>query len=133
MSSSAELHCVDPEIVFKFWPFAKRFIFSASEHTGRTDPYETEYQVLVGNHLLWIVVWDSEIKAAATTHLSDGICTFTACGGKEMKQWISFFPRFAKYAKDEGCILHISGRKGWQRALRRAGFSADTTIFDEVP
>ena len=129
MLSSVELYCIDPEIVFKFWRFARPFIFAASARTGLTDPEETEYGVLVGDHLLWIV-WDGEIKAAATTHLSDNVCTFTACGGKDMSQWIRFFPRFEKYASDEGCVLRIAGRKGWQRALRRAGFSAETTIFE---
>lgn len=132
MPSSAEIHCVDPEIVFKFWPYAKRFVFSASERTGLTDPEETEYGVLIGDQLLWII-WDgTKIKAAATTHLCEGVCTVTTCGGEDMKQWLPLFSRIVRYAEDEGCIIRIPGRKGWKRALQRSGLPVDTMIFEGV-
>jgi hypothetical protein len=126
---SVDLLCVDPEHVFKIWPFVKQMVFAASDRTGQTDPYETEYQVLAGNHLLWIV-WDGQIRAAATTHLSNNVCTFSSCGGNGMKTWLHFFPRLEAYARGEGSVLRICGRKGWQRALRQAGYLAETTIFE---
>jgi len=125
-----ELICVDPEQISKFWPYVKSFIFSGPQRTGLSDPEYTEWEILRGDQLLWII-WDGkEIKAAASTRLSNGVCLMTACGGKDMKEWVKFFPQIDQYAKDEGCRLRISGRRGWERVLRPFGYRVKYVILE---
>jgi len=92
---------------------------------------QIERSVLAGDQLLWIIWSGEKIKAAATTHLSNGVCTVTACSGEEMNEWISDFARIQDYAKNEGCTVRIQGRNGWKRALKSAGICVDSIAFDE--
>jgi len=124
------LICVDPEQIHKIWHHTKPLVFSAGLRTGLSNPEDTEFEILRGEQLLWIV-WDgSEIVAAASTRLSNGICTFTSCGGKNMRQWVKFFPQIEEFAEREGCRLRISGRKGWERILKRFGYRAKYVILE---
>jgi hypothetical protein len=92
---------------------------------------QIERSVLAGDQLLWII-WDGkQISAAATTHLSDGVCTITTCSGKDMKDWLPAFSRIQQYAKDESCSVRIQGREGWKRALKRSGISVESILFVE--
>ena len=78
------------------------------------------------------MIWDGiKIKAVATTHLSEGVCTITACSGSEMNEWLPFFSQIQKYATDEGCTVRIQGREGWKRALRLAGICVESIVFVE--
>jgi hypothetical protein len=130
MPLSVELVCVDPEQVFKFWQYVKPFIFSAGERTGLSNPEETEFEILRGDQLLWIVWNGKSIEAAGSTRLSNGICTITALGGKNMKRWVHLFPRIEQYAENEGCRLRISGRRGWERVLKPLGYRAKYVILE---
>lgn len=129
MPSSADGFCVDPKRVREFWPYAGPLIRAATRRLSLFE--QIERSVLVGDQFLW-VAWDgNQIKAAATTHLSDGVCTITACGGNGMKTWLPAFGLIQKYAKDERCSVRIPGRKGWKRALKRSGVDVDSIIFVE--
>jgi hypothetical protein len=124
------LICVDPDQIHKVWSHVKPLIFSAGQRTGLSNPEDTEFELLRGEQLLWIV-WNGEsIEAAASTRLANGVCSFTACGGKNMKRWVEFFPQIEKYAVAEGCRLRISGRKGWERVLKRFGYRAKYVILE---
>lgn len=92
---------------------------------------QIERSVLDGDQLLWII-WDGkQIRATATTHLSEGVCTVTSCSGEGMKEWLSTFSQIQKYARDEGCTVRIPGRSGWKRALEQAGIDVSSIIFVE--
>lgn len=123
MSTSVELVCVDPKEIRKVWPHVAHLLRAAIERTGLSDWQEVEDGVLDGDTLLWFA-WDgSKIIAAATTSLGKAnerlVCTLTACGGENMKQWFPLLGRIEAYAKDEGCdCVRIFGRKGWLRALK---------------
>lgn len=114
---SAELVCVDPKRVHEFWPYAREFILSAIKRTDLSDPQDIEYDILNGDQLLWLAI-NAKIKAAASTHLANNVCTITACGGEDMNEWLPLFAQIEQYAKNEGCkSVRIYGRKGWQRVL----------------
>lgn len=92
-------------------------IRAAIERTGLSDFADVEKQVLAGDQLLWLAISD-HIEAAATTHLSRGVCTLVACSGHQMERWMPLLARIESYAKAEGCKMRIYGRVGWQRVLK---------------
>lgn len=117
MPFSADLLCVDPADVEKTWPLARGLIRSAIERTGLSEFGDIEKAVLAGDQLLWLAISD-RIEAAATTHLSPGVCTIVACSGHHRERWLPLKSRIEKYARDEGCkSVRIYGRKGWERVL----------------
>lgn len=123
ISTSAELICVDPKEIRKVWPYVAHLLRAAILRTGLSDWQEIEDSVLDGDALLWFA-WDGhKIIAAASTSLSKPngrlICTLTACGGENMKQWFPLLEKIEAYARDEGCdCVRVYGRKGWLRALK---------------
>jgi len=126
---SCDLVCVNPADVQKVWPLARDFIRTAIEQTDLSDFPEIETAVLSGDQLLWLAISD-HVEAAATTHLSRGVCTLTACGGRQMERWLPLFDRIEKYAKDEGCKMRIYGRPGWQRVL--SGYHVEHVVLEKI-
>jgi hypothetical protein len=125
---SAKLICVDPKRVHEFWPYAKNLILSAILRTGLSQPTDIERDILNGHQLLWLA-WDGAIKAAASTHLANNVCTVTACGGSNLNEWLPLFAQIEQYAKNEGCrCVRIYGRKGWLRVLK--GYEARHVIIE---
>lgn len=117
MPSSVDLLCVDPKDVHQIWPQTRDLIRAAIERTNLSDFADIENDVLKGDQLLWLAI-SNHVEAAATTHLSRGVCTLTACSGHQRERWLPLFARIEKYAKDEGCsAMRIYGRKGWERVL----------------
>ncbi len=118
MLSAVELVCVPPDRIDEFWPLAKLRIQAAIETTGLSKFEDIEQQVLTGNQLLWLA-WSGEIEAAATTHLSDNVCTIVACAGHYRERWIPLLGEIEAYARNEGCrAMRLYGRRGWERALK---------------
>lgn len=123
------LVCVDPARVGEFWPFAAPMIRAAIERTNLSAFEDIEREVLGGEQLLWLA-WSDRIEAAATTHLSHGICTLTACSGHHRQRWLPLFETIEKYAKDEGCsAMRIFGRRGWERVLD--GYRVEHVILEK--
>jgi hypothetical protein len=131
---SAELLCVDPKQVGHFWPHVEPLLRPAIEDVGLNNFEDIEESILIGCGLVWIA-WDGEkICAAASTTLqrigSDIICVLTACGGKDMQQWLPLIAGIEKYARAEGCkALRIFGREGWLRALD--GYQKRAIVIDK--
>jgi hypothetical protein len=123
------LICVNPADVQKSWPLARDLIRAAIERTDLSDFEDIEKDVLAGDQLLWLAVSD-HIEAAATTHLSRGVCTITACSGHQRERWLPLLARIEKYAKAEGCKMRIYGRPGWQRVLE--GYKVEHVILEKV-
>jgi len=106
-------------------------ILSAIRRTDLSDPQDIEYDILCGDQLLWLAYDGKAIKAAAASHLTDKVCTITACGGEDMKVWLPLFAQIEKYAKDEGCrCVRIYGRKGWLRVLE--GYETKHVIMERA-
>ena len=129
MPSSVDLICVPPNEVEKIWEYAGGMIRAAIERTDLSDFADIEKDVLAGDQLLWLAISD-HIEAAATTHLSRGVCTLTACSGHHRERWLPLFARIEKYAKDEGCsTMRIYGRKGWERVLD--GYHVEHVVLEK--
>lgn len=112
-----KLICVAPDRVFDFWRYARPLIKAALDRTKLSNIEDIETEVLDGKQLLWLA-WSDHIEAAATTQLSAGVCTLTACAGHQRERWIPLFEQIEKYARDECCsTMRIFGRKGWERVL----------------
>jgi hypothetical protein len=117
-----DLICVDPKRINEIWPHVVGLIHDAVRRTNLNHTRDIERDVLHGNGLLWLACEGSTIKAAMTTALittdRDKVCILTACGGKDMADWLPLHAKIEAYAKAEGCSrLRIYGRKGWARAL----------------
>ena len=126
---SVDLLCVNPADIQKTWPLARDLIRAAIERTGLSDFADIEKDVLAGDQLLWLAISD-RVEAAATTHLSRGVCTLTACSGHQMERWLPLFSTIEKYAKDEGCKMRIYGRPGWQRVL--TGYHVEHVVLEKT-
>lgn len=126
---SVDLACVNPADVAKIWPLAKDLIRAAIKRTELSDFADIEIEVLAGSQLLWLAISD-HVEAAATTHLSRGVCTVTACSGHQMERWLPLFARIEKYAKDEGCKMRIYGRPGWQKVLD--GYHVEHVVLEKT-
>jgi hypothetical protein len=125
-----ELVCIDPAKIVGIWPHARGLIKAAIDATNLSDFADLENDVLNGDQLLWLA-WSGRIEAAATTHLSRGVCTLTACAGHGRERWLPLFARIEKYAKDEGCkAVRIFGRKGWLRVLD--GYHVEHVILEKA-
>jgi hypothetical protein len=128
--ASPDLICVDPKRIAEFWPHARQLIKTAIEKTGLSDFRDIEYDILSGDQLLWLA-WSGTIEAAATTQLSRGVCTLTACAGHHRERWLPLFERIEAYAKNEGCsCVRIFGRRGWERVLN--GYRVEHVILEKA-
>lgn len=117
-ASSVDLVCVDPKNVDQIWPQARTLIKTAIERTGLSEFADIEAQVLSGDQLLWLAISD-HIEAAATTHLSNNVCTIVACSGHNRERWLPLLAQIERYARNEGAsCTRLYGRPGWQRVLK---------------
>lgn len=124
-----ELVCIAPDHIFDFWPHARPIIKAAIDRTELSSFDDLEQQVLEGDQLLWLA-WSDHIEAAATTHLSNNVCTLTACSGYNRNRWLPLFAEIEKYAKAEGCKkMRLFGRKGWERVLD--GYRVEHVILEK--
>lgn len=127
---SVDLLCVNPADTGKVWPLARDLIKAAIERTDLSDFADIEKDVLAGDQLLWLAISD-RVEAAATTHLSRGVCTLTACSGHQRERWLPLFVTIEKYAKAEGCkAMRIYGRPGWERVLD--GYRREYVILEKA-
>ncbi len=125
-----DLLCADPKEIPAIWPYASGLIRSALEQTDLSSFEETEKQILSGDQLLWLAISD-HIEAAATTHLSNNVCTIVACSGHNRERWLPLFSRIETYAKNEGCrCIRIFGRRGWERVL--TGYRVEHVVLEKV-
>lgn len=105
-------------------------IRAAIERTDLSEFAGIEKQVLAGDQLLWLAISD-HIEAAATTHLSNNVCTIVACSGHQRERWLPLFRQIENYAKAEGCrCIRIYGRKGWERVLD--GYRVEHVILEKA-
>ena len=133
MASEAEIFCIDPARVSKFWPYAKDLIRRALDRTKLGDFDVFEADILAGRQLLWLIMGNG-LEAAVTTRLSmiggAPIVTITACSGYESSRWLALHEKIERYARDQGAkALRIIGRKGWERVLD--GYRAQHVILEK--
>jgi hypothetical protein len=124
MPCTVELVCVDPSRINEIWPHVRPLLKAAIDRTGLSLFGDLERDVRSGHALVWLA-WNAEtktIEAAVATALQPTeaglVCLVMACGGSDMKRWLSLLKPIEQYARAEGCKRsRIVGRKGWLRAL----------------
>lgn len=122
-SALAELVCVHPNEVEKYWPKVSHWIKAAMERgdLGRFDIVEAD--VKSAGAILWVAYVANELAAAAVTQIDhtekSKVCTILACGGGGSKDWLGVLPSIEHYARNNGCdLVRFMGRKGWARMLK---------------
>lgn len=135
-NSTLEFSAVPPIALDIVWPAASELLAPAVEVSkGRYSLHEMWRELnecLLG---LWVVLDGSEPVAAITTRVVDyPECRALAMdwiGGSRMEEWLPMAQaRLGEYALDQGCTqLEGYGRKGWERSLRKLGWSPDLTIY----
>lgn len=133
--SSAELLCVAPADIEKWWPHVDGLLRKAIERTGLSDFEDITSALFTGAHLLWIARIGDGIAAVATTQLvkssTGNACIIVACSGENSGEWLHLISGLENYAKDEGCsVMRIYGRKGWMRALD--GYKANYVVLEKA-
>ena len=134
MPSRAELVCVDPARVHEIWPRVSPLLKAACYRTQLNAFADIEADILSGRSLLWLAWNGRTVESAAATVLINSeigkVCIITACGGSDMKRWLSLIGEIEAYAKREGCKrVRIYGRKGWLHVLD--GYEEKHIIMDK--
>ena len=110
--------------------FEIALIKAAIDRTDLSSFDNLESDVLEGRQLLWLA-WSDRIEAAATTRLSPGVCTLTACSGENRDRWLPLFRQIEDYARAEGAMkMRLFGRKGWQRVLD--GYHVEHVVLEKA-
>lgn len=105
------------------WPHVHHFLRQGREATGHQfDELGTLIDISKGCLGLWVVLRDNDAVMAMTTRLIRGteglLCYIVAIGGSDMPKWLSLWPQFAEYLKQQGCVsVRLEGRVGWEHVL----------------
>jgi hypothetical protein len=131
--ASAEIVCVHPSEVEKYWPTVSPWIKRAMERgdLGRFDVVEAD--VKSQHAILWVAYVNRELAAAAVTQIDkterSTVCTVQACGGSGVNNWIQLLEVIETYAHNHGCdCVRFMGRKGWSRLLKQ--YRTDKVIME---
>jgi hypothetical protein len=111
------------------WPLVAERLRAAYLKTDLGHTADLERDVLQGHADLWLATTNGEIEAAAVTllvrtdrHL---VCQLTACGGKNMANWLGLLGKIEEWARQEGAAkVRMMGRLGWACMLAEYKVSA---------
>ena len=117
--AESELVCFSAEQIPAVWDHVKRHIQRGLERGSRWTLGECYDQLCSEGMQLWTSVDDDdEIEAALVTKIDGPTCVLIACGGRNMDEWVRWFPIVETWAKEQGCKeLVIRGRIAWARVL----------------
>ena len=104
---------------WELWPEAERLLKPAAERGDFTD-------VLEPDEILWAVIDDGRLLAAATAWLStEGHVEVKLVGGREHRRWLKQLDEtIGAAAREAGASRLIGiGRHGWLRELRALGWA----------
>ena len=104
-------------------------IEAALEYGGGTHTFEDVVQMLVENRAqAWVN--GSSIAITEIVYFPRKRALHCFLAGGEMREIIEMMPSAAQFGADHGCTdFTIAGRKGWQRVLRRYGWSPRMTVM----
>lgn len=135
-SSALEFSAVPPAALEIMWPVASKLLAPAVEFSkGRYSLREMWRELNKCALGLWVVLDGDEPVAAITTRIVEyPECRALAMdwiGGSRMDEWLPMVQKtLSRYALDHQCTqLEGYGRKGWERPLRKLGWSPDLTIY----
>lgn len=119
------------------WNQVKPHIDAALYYTkGEMVAEGIKEKLLTGEDLLLLAVEDGilasivcEIVQTATIK----VCHVVACGGVRADIWLDkWYEIIVPLAKEQGCQrISLSGRKGWEKKLKRYGFEHAYTTLDQ--
>lgn len=106
---------------------------------GRVDVIEVYIDLMKNDQTLWLALSeDNEIIGCCTVRIIQ-YATFNACNleniaGENMEEWIwEGFEVLSRYARDMKCQrLEGQGRPGWERFLKREGWTKFSTRVEFV-
>ena len=125
---------VPPEYVDKEWPHVADLLLKAILFSGgRWDIESVREDVKAGRQHLFLVYDEDkkETKAAWTSKFVEypGSKALHAVfiGGSGIGEWIGEVNNFIKsWAKDNDCnFVEFTGRKGWERKLKKIGWTSE--------
>lgn len=135
-SEKLAFSAVPPAALDIVWPAAAGLLAPAVEFSKGRYTLEQMWQDLQKQDLaLWLVLDGTNPIAAMTTR----ILQYPACrvlgmewiGGERMEEWLPQAQEtLASYGRDHDCDqLEGYGRKGWERPLKKLGWSSDAAIY----
>lgn len=128
---------VAPEDCAGLWPVVAPMLAMAYAMNGLRLPRGLLQRFQNRVALLWVVVLDREVVAAAETHLSPRmwglVCEIVALGGAGLETWkTALDSAIAEYAKAEGCVrVRLVGRPGWARVLADDGYRQIGVVLEK--
>lgn len=92
---------------------------------------EVERGLAHGHFHLWAHDQGAVVTEFVISPRSKGLHLF-AGGGTAEAMW-ALLPLIEAWAKEQGCdAVGVTGRKGWRRALRGAGYALSSTIVKDI-
>lgn len=118
------------------WPRITPHLTKLCDRHGRDRWTEADLlaECQSGHKQLWIACDPSDVYCACLTEIVN--CPqgrwgrVVALGGHDMRRWIEGLRTIEAWMKGRGCIgVEIIGRKGWERALARDGYMAESVML----
>ena len=109
----------------------KKWIEAALEHSGGTHTFEDVVEGLVSGRMQ---LWPAE-RACAVTEIviyprKTVLHVFLA--GGDMDQLFDMIDSAADWGRGQGCTsMSLSGRLGWQRAMKPLGWEAKMVVMEK--
>jgi hypothetical protein len=109
----------------------KKWIEAALEHSGGTHTFEDVVEGLVSGRMQ---LWPAE-RACAVTEIviyprKTVLHVFLA--GGDMDQLFDMIDSAAEWGRGQGCTsMSLSGRLGWQRAMKPLGWKAKMVVMEK--
>lgn len=95
---------------------------------GERDLSHVIMDLMEGTKQIWMLSDDTEFKSTVVTqiveHPGKKICELIYLGGDDMLDMIPELTAVEDWAKENGCSdFHAIGRPGWERVLKKHGYS----------
>jgi hypothetical protein len=119
------------------WPHVSKYFASFEERSrGSAKAGDLLFQCIKAERQCWVATDGAEIKACALTEIQTGpmkVVLLTFCAGDDMDDWwpemVATIKAWAKHI-GAGRLTAIH-RPGWEKFLKRAGFTK-THVISEV-
>lgn len=115
------------------WPLLKE----ACEHSsGKYQPMDIVRQIAAKRMQLWNAVEDNKIYAIGITEVMQyphaKVCRLLCATGEDSNLWTDLLPKLEEWAKEIGCAyLEPVCRPGWQKFLKKAGYTVQHYILEK--
>jgi len=134
--SDIDIYGVETNQLDTAWDDISPFIQSGLDYAQNELSLNDVYHGIKKHQIVPIVMsYQGEILSVVTMEISNKpqkriMCLMTA-GGTELDSWLDEFMSVAEHlAIEQGCdAIYINGRRGWERKLKRYGYSQAYTVL----